>query len=169
MSIIHGLKPNKNITPLLFDEFGNILVSAVNLTSSGEKLSTDSDGKLFVIPVLGAYVSPMAVSARYENLNLAAGTNSGLVITPVSTSQVWEVNVVGMRYIGTVAGVIMNMFIDKGGVLSNIFTVQPPVTNKYEFAYLSVVMDAGDILKVTITGATLNDDFVGVMSGRRIL
>lgn len=163
-------RTSHKIYALLSIRYGDIMTMVSGKTSDDKiiPLLVDSAGRVIVQTISGLSFAPMARSARYENLNLAGGTNAGLVQFTVTTGETWEINVLGMRYIGTVAGVVMNMFVDKGGVLSNVFTVQPPVTNKYEFVYLALVMDAGDILKVTITGATAGDDFVGVMSGRRI-
>lgn len=97
------------------------------------------------------------VRGQVNNTTLAAGTNT-LQGTAVPAGKIWVVTNISLRYIGTVAGVALFAQIVSGGTTYSLFNQTPPVSAVMYDRQGWWVLEEGDLIQYSITGATLNDD-----------
>lgn len=157
MTVIFGIDANKSVLPLLVDASGRPIISASQLTTTGGKLLVDSNGRLVVTQDEDYLSEFVPTLARYENIALAAGTNV-LDAYTVAANQVYRVNVLTVAYFGTVAGVTVRAAVYNGTDNFNLNTFSPVVSGVFYSFYPNMHVSAGWIIRLVITGATLNDD-----------
>jgi len=143
--IIHGIDGNNVVTSLLVDSGGRLLVSSV-------------EGKEF---------APLVRRAHYETLTLAAGNSTHTVYT-VPTNETLQIDFISLLYVGTVLNVRLNFFIDDLTSTYTMILADNLTSGVWKSYPLGFVIDSADIAKVTVVGATLNDDFHCNLYGRRI-
>ena len=88
---------------------------------------------------------------------LAAGNNN-LDGAAVPAGEIWVITNVAFRYNGTVTGVTLTANAQMDGTAYQIFGQNPPVSNVWYDRQTYVVLNEGDYIWLSITGATLNDD-----------
>jgi hypothetical protein len=163
MSIIFGKDATDNILPLLLDASGNVIVSASQLTTTGGKIKVDSNGEIIITADTPSHFFPTAGSARLQNLSLTAGSSEQVVAT-VPAGQLWRVRTYGVYYGGTVVGVVLYPVLNIGGLQITLISISPPPDKGVTLTYPNALLNAGDSISCVIQGATLNDDFIGVVS-----
>ncbi len=154
--------------PLLVDSSGRIIVSATDLTTTGGKLKVDSSGRITITADNPSYWQPTGGLATVTNTNLAGGTNT-IDLYTIPTSQRAIINVVSLYYVGTVAGLILYLQVDRSGTVYYIDSNKAVVSAKFYPFFVDFVLEAGDKVQCAIGGATAGDDFIGNVFYRRIL
>lgn len=134
--LVYGVDENNEVKPLLLDANGKVIVSGVESTP----------------------LDPTARYITYLNSSLPAGTSVQTAYT-VPTGERLLLTCFSMMYAGTVAGVTLLGSVSDG---TNIVVFAPAIAavNGAFFAYnVNILMEATYILRCTVVGATLNDDF----------
>lgn len=167
MPIIFGKDATDNILPLLLDASGNIIVSASQLTTTGGKVKVDSDGEIITSLTRDLADSSYSILGEFQNLNLPAGNSVQTVFT-VPASQIWELDMVGVYYGGTVAGVVLYTQVNRSGALTTVDYTATPVNAGVKNVFPHVTIIGGDILIVNVQGATLNNDLILQYAARRL-
>lgn len=145
MSLIYGKQTTNEITPVLVDASGHIIIDGASPS-------------LF---------RPVSKITGFINLTLPAGA-SDQVIATVPAGETWRMTTFSYLYIGTVVGLQMNANVYDG---TNIFyfDAQNPVVNgKVYVVTINAVLPAGYKVRVSLAGATLNDDLYGNVFAERI-
>ena len=147
--LIHGQTASNILTPLLVDATGRPLVVLDGVTGSVVTVQASGGDKLFSMESV--------VERVYANTALAAGSKK-LDSDAVPTSKVWVISVVVYRYDGTTAGVeLQPQVIHDSGPVPIENKVGPTSTTYYR-ANGPFYLDAGDFIRLNISGAVLNDD-----------
>lgn len=182
-----GYNPSDRLRALELDASDYLLVSLSALPSPLADLQLDANDHLLVAfqtPAKGLVGDHAWISAAWQkqpimqgysdtlrltlsNTALAAGTNS-LIVATVPAGEIWVIENISVRYVGTVTGVSIGAYFDEGGTLYVIYLISPPVTNAQYDRQGSWTLKPGDILRLFITGATANDDAHIQAVGRRI-
>jgi hypothetical protein len=97
------------------------------------------------------------VYERVVNTALAAGVNN-LDTSAVPAGRIWVVTSIACHYVGTVAGVVILVVIQQGANLLALYNVTAVVSNQYYDRQGQFILAAGDFVRLTVSGATLNDD-----------
>jgi hypothetical protein len=145
MSLIFGKQSSNEVTPVLVDSLGRLIVSASSPT----------------------FEQPIGQISYFTNLSLPAGVSNQTIAT-VPAGQRWIMNSVYLRYDGTVAGVSLYLGLNIGGTIYHIRRFTPVVSTDLNFHTCDIVLEAGTAIVGTVLGATLNDDFYGAVHSRRI-
>lgn len=107
-------------------------------------------------PLQMGYLGP--VNLITNNTSLAAGANN-LDLTTVPANRVYVITNITVMYTGTVSGVrLLVNKVDAGAVQYALFDVQSITSQLYYDRQGMWVLNAGEFLRLAITGATLNDD-----------
>lgn len=156
MDVGYGNKPLQSVAPYGYD--GSIW----------RPLAVDLSGRMLVKPYssIDAYVS--AYLERQYNLSLAAGSNA-LSTTIVPAGQVHVYNTISYYYAGTVATVVLQVYLNDGATSAVIGMTQAPTSGLFYSLRGPFVVPAGGKIVFTIDNATLNDDAVLDVSGYRSL
>lgn len=101
-----------------------------------------------------------------SDTTLAAGTVVMNGAT-VSAGEIWVITNIAMQYIGTVPTSFQVAIYD-GAAEHLLFNQLAPVSSQLHDRQGWWIIVAGDNLRYTIDGATLNDDFYGWATGFRI-
>ena len=102
----------------------------------------------------------------WMNTALAAG-NVVVDDTAVPAGEVWVITRIGKRYDGT-SPTNFNSAVISGAISATVSEQFAPVSAQWYFDTLNLVLFPGDILRVGIVGATLNDDLYASAAGYRI-
>lgn len=167
MALIYGKDFNNKLIPVAVTPDGELLFDPVSITLSGEPLTVDPSGALYVIGKENSYLNPGAVSVFFSNTALPAGTSTQILST-VTSGQTWRLTFISVYYIGTVAGVTLTTRIYDGSNNHRILYTAPPVSNVPVTLPLDIIVNSGNRIETVVTGATLNDDLVGSIFGQRI-
>lgn len=97
------------------------------------------------------------VLLHYQNLALAAGVNN-IDSAAVPANTIWVLTSITTAYVGTIVGVSIFLQIYDGATAYMLYSEAHIVTNEYLDRQGMWVLKAGDIIRYTIAGATLNDD-----------
>ncbi len=153
--LIHGADANNKMLPLLVDSSGRAIVVA---PTNGMEVK----------PPFANFFPTYKSCVRKHTFNgaLAAGTNymGGAV---VAAGFVQEIENVGLTYVGTTAGVVIDVYLWDGVNDVYIFQVVTPVSGTEYDRQGRWTMAAGDQMVMRVTGATLNDDAHMYISGRQ--
>lgn len=136
----------KLVTPVGFDAAGTLLAFLL-----------DSSGRLIVDAPSPSSVRPINEASLFNNLNLPAGLSTQIGVT-VPAGELWRLTSVGMQYTGTVAGVVMRLYVYDGANSIIINRVTPVVSLQPYITLISALMSAGWSLRVDVNGATAGDD-----------
>lgn len=98
------------------------------------------------------------------NTSLLAGTNT-LSTTAVTAGQIQVVTNIAFYYSGTVATVVMGVYMKHDAVTYALYGQAPPVSNQIYDRQGQWVMDAGDQMQLIIFNATAGDDANLVITG----
>lgn len=166
---LHALElDNSDRLKVLIDSVtGQILVAGQDSGAVTRILRTDSSGHLLVDGADNTFLQPLASYNRYENLTLAAGLNTLTAFT-VPAGQRLILDHATFRYVGTVAGVVLRLFINDGTNNLVIRQISPPVSDVYYEVSPGLVLEAGYTVGIIIVNATLNDDTTVITFCRRI-
>lgn len=146
MSIIHGVQTTKEMTPILVDSQGRVIVSTI--TPSLE--------------------NPQGIISAAINTTLPAGGSDQTAYT-VPVNQRYILNHISMIYVGTVAGVILTPIVNISGQDFGLGDFGNLVNGRYIYQDYDIVIEAGGVLKIRVSNATLNDDLYMFTFSRRIL
>lgn len=166
MSIIHGVDALNKVHPLFLGTDGSLEIDPAGLILSGEPLLTDGSGRLIIAASESTFLNPTGLLAQYSNLSLAAGTNS-LTTYTVTTGQRVRLTNASFRYTGTVAGVAFTIHVSDGTNAVRIFTQSGLTSNQFYMTTTDVLLESAWTIVATITGATLNDDFIAAYAFQR--
>ena len=136
----------KLVTPVGFDATGNL--QPLLLSATGEVLISSNSPSLF---------KPIPKNTITINLTLPAGASfqTGLTV-PVGAT--YRLTTFAVAYVGTVAGVQMFPSIKSGAITMTFLSILAVVSGQSYITTVSILLAAGDIIGVTLVGATLNDD-----------
>lgn len=143
--IVQGITSGKIAVPLLVDASGRVIITSEQPTT----------------------LRPTDKNTSFTNLNLPAGSSVQVVVT-VTASQIWRATMFMHRYTGTVAGVNMTSRLDRGGTIMPFLFSNALVSANPVVQALNMLLQGGDIISTSINGATLNDDYQGVLFAERI-
>jgi hypothetical protein len=135
MSLIYGRQTTTEITPILVDSAGRVLVS-------------NTSPSLF---------QPLAKSKGFSNGSLPAGTSNQYGHT-VPAGETHRLTGFSAAYSGTVAGVSLYFVVNNLTSQLIFHYINPVVNNAYYLDLLNILLSPGWQVGVVITGATLNDD-----------
>ena len=145
----------------------SILIQGKDGGSVARYVKTDAYGRVIVDMEDGGVLNPYGIYYMEENTSLATGTNDITLIT-VGASQRLRLRSVLIRYTGTVAGVTLTPFVDVSGTEYFIERLSGLASGIFNRVNSDILLNPDTILKVKITGATLNDDFRGYAFAERI-
>ena len=143
--LILGKQTTGEVTPLLVDSAGRVIISASDPSS----------------------IVPGELLQAYEKLNLALGANT-LDMFTVPAGQRWQVTMTALYYTGTVAGVVIQPYIKLGAAYYYYADVRAITTNQIYTQYPNCVIDAGKIVGSYVGAGAVNDDIHFVLFGFRI-
>lgn len=174
-----ALDANQRVKVLLDAVTGNIPVNLaasgidldVNLASSGITLPVSLASSAITLNVnLAASGITLPVSEQskpYENItglrgvinqtNLAVGTSTEYA-TAVTASQRWKLTRYAVRYIGTVAGVVLRPLTYDGSAPRYFAQHNGITSNLFYFDTVAIVLEAGWQVGCEVLGATAGDD-----------
>jgi len=139
---------------------GNLFVP-IGFRSDGSShaLELDNTDKLKVLihAESPSLLTPLPKSSRYQNINLLAGTND-LTIFTVPASEYWRIHLIGVFYVGTVAGVILTPYINNTAVNLRINHHAGIASNQSYVTNVNALFGPGYIMKLFIDFATAGDD-----------
>ena len=158
--IIQGIDSSSVARPLLVDASGRAIISADSLTSTGGKLQLDASGNLKTVVQENLFSVPDSIIAQGINSNLPAGISAVTVYTVVA-GEVVRLMVFTVQYIGTVAGVLLNPRIVRGGTVYVLPGFSGIVSGAVYGVLPQILLEGGDVVACNVLGATLNDDFIG--------
>lgn len=165
--LIVGIASDGLLYPIAVDSSGNLKIDIDELTTNGEKIKLDSSGRIVISTDQPSALRPTSQSVGVTNLALPAGASTQTIAT-VPANELWRMTFATHRYVGTVAGVTMVSDVVIGGNVYP-FLYTPVVTNGFIYTQLlNVLLPAGASVQTRITGATLNDDYQGVIYAERI-
>jgi hypothetical protein len=147
-AIVYVKTPSGLIVPMLADENGNIYNDLHGYIGGAWKKN----------PIVFGY--SRAVLEKVYNVNLPAGTST-IDTTTVPAGQVHIYTNIGVQYVGTVASVVLHVGIHTGALVVNIFNtiaIGIIVADAVYERQGMFVIPAGHYVRLTIVGATLNDD-----------
>lgn len=146
---------------------GTLTIQGADSGAIARTIRTDTTGHILVDAEENTFLHPVGGVASVTNLSLAAGSNA-LTLFTVPASQRYQLSTVAMAYTGTVAGVTLQAIIVRSAVNYYIADKRGIASaNVYPFPF-NIIMEAGDVLNVAISGATLNDDGFGWATYNRI-
>jgi hypothetical protein len=144
MGLLFGKQSTNEMTPLLVDSLGRLLVS------NNEPSPNNPTGEII----------------NYVNLNLAAGNPIETIYT-IPAGRRYLVTQLNVQYVGTVATVILTLYATHSGNNIILFKITPPVSANYYVILANVLLEAGDTINCEVANATLNDDFRGYVAMQR--
>lgn len=152
-----ALDANQRVKVLLDAVTGNI---PVNLAEAGIALDVNLFSSGITLPV-------SEKSKPYENItglrgiinqtNLAAGTSTEYA-PAVTASQRWKLTRYAVRYIGTVAGVVLRPLTYDGSAPRYFAQHNGITSNLFYFDTVAIVLEAGWQVGCEVLGATAGDD-----------
>ncbi len=137
---------------------GNLVTPVVTLPDGSlSGLSGDASGNLIVTGPSPSILTPLPKSVQFTNLNLPAGNSAQLAFTvPAGTK--YRLTGTAVSYVGTVAGVVLDSFVQTGAS-GMIYDVRSPIVSGVFYTIqLNILLDAGWSVQCLVLGATLNDD-----------
>ena len=138
--------PNGNlVTPVGFRSDGSI--HAIELD--------DNDRVLVNTDVEIAHYGATLISSLV-NAALAAGTNT-LNLPAVPVGHVHVLKSVSVNYTGVVAGVALRVSLVQGAITGALIDFTPVVSTIIYNVVVNIPLSAGMIVRLRVTGATLND------------
>ncbi len=154
--LIHGNTSDPKMLPLLVDSSGRAIVVA---PTNGMEVK----------PPFGNFWSAIKDSVKelVVNTALAAGINY-VQCSVVPAGYIYEIECVGVAYVGTVAAVKMWPNLYDGVNYYPLNTISPPVSGQWYIVNGRWTLKAGERVVMSITGATLNDDAYVYFTGRKI-
>ena len=161
-NLITGRTPAYAIVPVTVDADGHLQIDVLSGISGLEGYYSGAWRKA---PI------PFGASADYglnwENLALPAAVSDqdspALPANAFTVITAWSV-----KYVGVVLGVTLDIIRMDGGIAGtarNIYTFGSLVTNRWYSWNGFILCKASDILRVTVNGATLNDDLYSSVNG----
>lgn len=114
---------------------------------------------MVIIPIQQIALATLSKIVHYENLAVPAGLSTFDTYT-IPTDEYYRLTQDALRYIGTVAGVVLYFVVVRGGVQSVVHNFAGITSNIAVGGSLNIIVMPGDILRVTVTAATLNDDLI---------
>jgi hypothetical protein len=180
MGIIHGLDANQNQRPMLVDSTGRPLVYAVISGTPTVNINTIPAVTLNQpIKVMGQDSSDVKVSSgggnqffgvyepvRFSYVNGSLPTGQTIVdLVTVPGSFFYVFTYFNAYYVGTVTAVDITLSVVYLGNTYDFFSIDPPVSAVRYAQPINIVCGSGDIIRLTINGATLNNDIFCYLHG----
>jgi hypothetical protein len=137
------------VTHVISDAGNNNIGDVDVLTMPTVVIKPVNSGSLFAIE--------SDIGNNLENLTLSAGVNN-LDSSAVPTGKIWIITSIVMIYTGTVATVILRAQLIRSSTIIRLFGVNTPTSGLPYDRQGHWVLMAGDVLRMSITNATLNDD-----------
>jgi len=159
-----GYNPADALTPLEVNASGYLIVTIDPANNPLVSAHGFVNGAWRKSPIPFGYSD--VLNSALANLALAAGANN-LDSAAVGAGLIWVVTNVSVMYVGT-APTSVSVNVVSGGATICLFQQNAPVTATRYDRQGKWVLEATDILRCTVVGATLNDDLYLDVHGYQI-
>jgi hypothetical protein len=166
-TLIAGTQSDGTATRVLVDSSGRSVINmAVGVLTQPLPAGTNNIGDVDIVTAPTLITAPQydnvamaysgVVRESIDNLDLSSGTNL-LNTSAVPSGYVWQIENIGIKYTGTVAGVTLDAQIISGALIMGLFGKAPPVSSEFEERQGCWTLAAGENLRFAVTGATAHD------------
>lgn len=157
MPVIHGVRVGGVVKPLQLDANDQVIVSVKLISAGNADLAADSSGRLIVVFPQPSWSNPLGVLSSFTNNSLPAGTSTQTIYT-IPTSQRMVLQMITYQYTGTITNVTLTPQINRSSTIYKLSRETGIANNEVFKLFPQILLDAGDVIEIVVTAATLNDD-----------